>query len=377
MKPSYLDSNATSQIEPEVAEIVMHYMVQEFGNSGSRTHQYGTSAKKAVELARGQVAEVVGCDKGEVIFTSGATESNNLAILGLRSFGKATKRMHLITGATEHKAVLEPMEYLAGQKFDVTILPAGAKGFISPHELKEALRPDTILVSLMHVNNETGVEQPIDDYADAVADHDCFFHCDAAQGFGKVIGPLTNPRLDLISISGHKIYGPKGIGALIARRRRYKMPPLEPLMYGGGQERGLRPGTLPVPLVAGLGKAAALALDGYVARGDVNEKIKESIARALAPLKPTMHGDQNLVLPHVLNFSIPGVNSEAALIALKDVAAMSNGSACTSASYKGSHVLEAMGLTEEQVSGALRLSWSHMSEPPDWEVFAEALKSLQ
>jgi cysteine desulfurase len=377
MGPTYLDSNATTPIEPEVADLVMYYMVKEFGNSGSRTHEFGARAKKAVELARGQVSEVVGCDKGEVVFTSGATESNNLAILGLAAFAETAGKRHFITGATEHKAVLEPMEYLASQGFDLTVLPSGPHGFISSSELEAALRSDTGLVSLMHVNNETGVEQPLAEYTDLLSDHECYFHCDAAQGFGKVIEPLRDNRIDMISISGHKIYGPKGVGALVARRRRYKMPPLRPLMYGGGQERGLRPGTLPVFLIAGLGKAAELALREHDQRANSNRHIKLTATQALAPLKPKYHGDPDRVLPHVINLSVPGVNSEAALIALKDVAAISNGSACTSASYKASHVLDAMGLSNEDIKGALRISWSHLADEIDWAAVSSALENLR
>jgi cysteine desulfurase len=377
MMPRYLDANATGPVEPEVLELVIHYMRDEYGNSGSRTHPYGVAAKKAVELARAQVASVVDCGKDEVIFTSGATESDNLAILGLRDFGMSSGRRHLITGATEHKAVLEPMEYLASEGFEVTVLPADSGGYIRPEDLQGALRQDTLLVSLMHVNNETGVAQPLNDYSDILASHECYFHCDAAQGFGKEISPLTNRRIDLISVSGHKIYAPKGLGALIARRRRYKMPPLKPLMYGGGQERGLRPGTLPVPLIAGLGKASELALKNNKARNAQITELRAQALGALLPLGALIHGDRERMLPHVLNLSVPGVNSEAALIALKDIAAISNGSACTSASYKASHVLEAMGLNKDQISGALRISWSHMTESPDWADFTRALASLK
>lgn len=373
----YLDTNATAPIEPEVAEIVIHYLTQEFGNAGSRTHEYGSRAKKAVELARSQIAKVIDCDRSEVIFTSGATESNNLVILGLRAFLEESSKRHLITAATEHKAVLEPMQHLEAGGFELTVLPPGPGGYVLPSDLERALRPDTGLVSLMQVNNETGVEQPLSEYAAVLAEHDCYFHTDAAQGFGKSISPLTNSRVDLISVSGHKIYAPKGVGALVARRRRYKMPPLKPLMYGGGQERGLRPGTAPVALIAGLGKASELALEHHARRAQVNLRIRQDALAALSDLGPVMHGDQTRVLSHVLSFSVPGVNSEAALIGLKGIAAVSNGSACTSASYEGSHVLKAMGLTEDEVFGALRVSWSHLGAPPDWSDFAAALATLQ
>lgn len=372
----YLDSNATSPMEAEVADIVMHYMTKEFGNSGSRTHEYGAAAKRAVEEGRRWVAAVASAEVGEVIFTSGATESNNLAILGLRAEGEQSCRKHLIVGATEHKAVLEPAEYLQALGFELTVLLPGKNGFVEPMELARAIREDTLLVSLMHVNNETGVIQPLESYAEILINHSCYFHTDAAQGYGKDIERLRNPRIDLISVSGHKIYGPKGIGALIARRRKYKMPPLKPLMYGGGQERGLRPGTLPVPLVAGLGKAAQLALSNYPARNSHNLRIKRTAIQSLASLAPVYHGNTENTASHILNFSIPGVNSEAALIAVKDMAAISNGSACTSASYTTSHVLKAMGLSDDEAEGALRVSWNHMTPEFDWEDFASALSVL-
>lgn len=376
MMQIYLDSNATSPMEDEVSDTVIFYMTKEFGNSGSRTHEYGIAAKRAVEEARRWVAAVVDVDVGGVIFTSGATESNNLAILGLKAEGERSNRKHLIIGATEHKAVLEPAEHLQALGFELTVLMPGNDGFVDPEDLAKAVRDDTLLVSLMHVNNETGIIQPLENYAEVLKGHACYFHTDAAQGFGKDIERLRNPRIDLISASGHKIYGPKGIGALIARRRNYKMPPLQPLMYGGGQERGLRPGTLPVPLIAGLGKAAELALDGHLTRNAYNLKIKQAAISSLASLAPAYHGSSENTAPHVLNFSIPGVNSEAALIALKNVAAVSNGSACTSASYTPSHVLTAMGLSDDEAEGALRVSWSHMTQEVDWAEFTNALSDL-
>ncbi|WP_313354525.1 cysteine desulfurase DndA [Microbacterium sp.] len=356
---TYLDYNATSPVDPRVAEEVMRFMVLEFGNSGSRTHVFGQAAKERVQLARTEVAAVLAADPSEVIFTSGATESNNLAILGLAEHGTKVGKTHIISTQIEHKAVLEPLEVLAARGFDVELIAPTAGGWVDPESIRAALRPDTLLVSTMAVNNETGVIQPLDDIADALLDIDALFHVDAAQSFGKVVEPLRNPRIDLIAVSGHKIGAPKGVGALLTRRRGYKRPPLKPLMFGGGQERGLRPGTLPVALIAGLGLASTLALKESDERHARALAVRGNIMDALAPLNPQYNGDIDRTIDTTLNFSVPGIDSEAAIVALKDVAAISNGSACTSQSYEPSHVLTAGGLDEARVAGALRLSWGY------------------
>ena len=229
----------------------------------------------------------------------------------------------------------------------------------------------------MHVNNETGVIQPLTEICESVIDHPAFLHVDAAQGFGKQIDVLQNPRIDLISISGHKVYGPKGIGALVMRYRGFDRPPLTPLLFGGGQERGLRPGTLPVLLIVGLGLAAELASKEFRQRAKVCQKYKEKVIRALSPLQPIINGDPSRTLPHVLNLSFPGLDSEAVMLALKDIIAISNGSACTSQSYQPSHVLKAMGLSDRRIQGAVRLSWSHMTDGPNWNHVVESIQKLQ
>ena len=372
----YLDCNATTPIEPPVQEEVRRYMAIEFGNAGSRTHEFGTRAKQAVQLARDRVAAVVSAKPDEVIFTSGATESNNLAILGLVQHGEETGRRHIVSTQIEHKAVLEPLQVLAKRGFEVTLVPPTSGGWVDPERLRDAVRDDTLLVSLMHVNNETGVTQPLSEIVATLADHAAFLHVDAAQGFGKDIPTLQDPRLDLISVSSHKIYGPKGVGALFVRRRRYARPPLTPLMYGGGQERGLRPGTLPVPLIVGLGLASELAMQDAEGRADACRAFKQELVEALAPLEPTVNGDPERTLPHVLNVSFPGLDSEAVMLSVKDIVAISNGSACTSQSYEPSHVLKAMGLDEHAVQGATRWSWCHMTERPDWSQVVSAITRL-
>lgn len=376
-RPTYLDCNATTPIDPEVEEDFLFFIREEFGNAGSRTHEFGARAKRAVQRARDQVAAVVKCQREEIIFTSGATESNNLAILGLREHGEKTGKRHIVATAIEHKAVLEPLEHLAGKGFQTTLVQPESDGAVAPQKIAAALRPDTLLVSVMHVNNETGIIQPLPQIASALGGHDAFLHVDAAQGFGKCIPDLQNPRLDLISISGHKVYAPKGIGALVARRRGYNRPPLTPLAFGGGQERGLRPGTQPVALIVALGKAAGLCLRDHTKHECRWQEIKKEALTAFRELGGVATGDQNKALPTTLNVAIPGLDSEAIMVALKDIVAISNGSACTSQNYTPSHVLTAMGLAEDHIKGALRISWCHLTPNPPWNHVIETLKSLK
>lgn len=370
---AYLDFCATTPVDPRVAAVVRHYMEQEFGNAGSRTHEYGSAASRAVEEARSRVATVAAAKPDEVVFTSGATEANNLALVGLAPFARDSGRGHVLALAIEHKAVLEPLEAIAkSYDIEVELLPVDERGWVEPGELAARLRPDTVAVSTMHANNETGVIQPLDELAAVLADHPAFWHVDAAQTFAK-IGGLDNQRIDLISMSGHKLYAPMGVGALVTRRRGYQRPPLSPLMFGGGQERGLRPGTVPVPLVAGLGEACHLATIEREERAAAARAERVRAVEALGSLNPQFTGDQQRVLPHVLGVSIPGLDAEAAIMVLRDLVAISNGSACTSSSYEPSHVLVAMGLDPKQIQGALRLSWSHEPVGVDWAAVADRL----
>jgi cysteine desulfurase len=362
----YLDCNATTPVDPRVQQEVLRYLAEEYGNAGSRTHERGARAKRAVERAREQVAAVVDARPDEVVFTSGATESNNLALLGLATYGEESSRRHVVSSQIEHKAVLEPLEALRRRGFEVTLVPPTHGGWVEADRIAKAVRGDTLVVSVMHVNNETGVVQPIAEIAERLASHPAFFHVDAAQGFGKDLAPLRSKRVDLVSVSGHKIYGPKGIGALLVRRRGVERVPLHPLLHGGGQERGLRPGTLPVPLVVGLGLAAELAVNENRKRLAACEAYRCRALAALTSLGAILNSDPERTLPHVANVSIPGLDSEAVMVALKGVVEVSNGSACTSQSYEPSHVLTAMGLDRNRVSGALRFSWFHGSEDTDW-----------
>lgn len=372
---AYLDMNATSPVSKEVADLVYRLMVEEYGNAGSRTHEFGALAKKHVETARKQVAEVVAADKSEVIFTSGATESNNIAILGIKDFAEQENKKHIITTRIEHKAVLEPIEHLENNGFEVSYLDVGESGLVDPKQLNALLRDDTVLVSIMHVNNETGCIQPMNDICEALKFNDAYLHVDAAQSFGKLSECLKNDRVDLISASGHKVYAPKGIGALIMRKRGFIKPPLKPIQFGGGQEKGLRPGTLPVPLIAGFGLACELAIKNADKWQTYASLLKQSLMVELDKVGAHYNGENTS--PYVLNFSVSGVNSESLMVSLKGIAAVSNGSACTSSSYTPSHVLTAMGLDEDRITGAVRISWGYMTESLPINEIVEKIKQIQ
>ena len=375
--PVYLDCNATTPLEPLVQKALFHHLTEEFGNAGSRTHEYGSRAKVAVQRARDQVAGVVGTKREEVLFTSGATESNNLALLGLREHGEKTGRKHIVSTSLEHKAVLEPLEHLEKQGFEITLVPPGADGVVTAESIQAALRPDTLLVSVMHVNNETGVVQPIEEIATVLKGHPAFFHVDAAQSFGKMLPALRNPRVELISVSAHKIYGPKGVGALVVRRRGYDRVPLSPLIFGGGQERGLRPGTQPVALIVALGEAAELAARDQAKREKRCRAIKDAATKALTAAGGEPVGDQSRTLASTLNIRFPGLDSEALMVATKDLIAISNGSACTSSSYTPSHVLKAMGFDDVTANQCVRISWCHLTPDVDWNAVAERIRELR
>ncbi|MGI5485414.1 cysteine desulfurase DndA [Microtetraspora malaysiensis] len=374
---AYLDAAATTRVAPQVAEVVLHWMGEDFGNAGSRTHEYGARAKKAVARARESLAHTLAAGPDELIFTSGATESNNIAILGLAPHGEKHNRRHIISSAIEHKAVLEPLEHLQARGFEIDLVEPGPSGRVTVEAVRERLRPDTLLVSLMHVNNETGVIQPVAELAAHLRTTSTFFHVDAAQGFAKLSDDLRGP-IDLVSFSGHKIGAPKGVGGLLVRRRGRDTVPLTPLMYGGGQERKLRPGTLPVPLIMGLSKAVELfesERDKWFAEA------ADFRTRLLAELDETrfhLHGDQDYVVPHIINLSFDGVDAEALILQLKNCVAVATGSACTSASYTPSHVLAAMGLPQAEASNGLRLSWfPDQAEELDLNDFISIIRDYQ
>lgn len=376
----YLDSNATNPLEPAILEAMLPFFTHEIGNASSQSHSHGARAKQAVEAARRQIAALVDASAGDVVFTSGATEANNLAILGLAASlpqgNVKGKRPHIITSAIEHKSVLDPALRLQNQGFDVELLSPNPGGWVEADTLANALREETLLVSLMHVNNETGVIQPIDAYADILADHPAYLHVDACQGFGRELTMPRLQRIDLMSINAHKIFGPRGIGALITRPRRYDYPPITPLFFGGSQERGLRPGTPPVPLIVGFGEAARMALADHAPRHDAMIAMGKLAREAFIPLNPTIHGDPERVLPHVLNLSFPGVSAQSLFLVLKGIAAFSNGAACSSGATTDSHVLRAMGIDPDTCRGAVRFSWSHLTPSPPWQLMSAKIKDL-
>lgn len=356
----YLDANATTPIEPRVLAEMVRCYEQQFGNAGS-PHRFGREAKQLVHQARDQIAGCVGARRHEVIFTSGATESNNLAILGLADEGERTGRKHVVSTQIEHSAVLEPLRQLSQRGFEVTYVASQPNGCVTAEDTLAAIRDDTLLVSVMHVNNETGACQPIAEIAESLQDRDPWLHVDAAQGFGKRNADLRHPGIDFISLSGHKIHGPQGIGALIARRRRGALPPLRPLQWGGGQELGLRPGTLPVPLIVGFGLAAELAESEATDRLAHCERLRRRLLDRFAPLGVTCNSSPEAGLPNVVNVSFPGWDALEVIEALDQVAAISDGSACTSVCATASHVLAAMGTRSPVIDGAVRMSWSHLT----------------
>jgi len=373
----YLDTAATTPVDPRVAEVVLRHMTEEFGNAGSRTHEWGTRAKKTVQHSRETIASSLGVQTEEVIFTSGATESNNIALLGLAEHGRSSGRMHIVSSATEHKAVLEPLEHLASHGFEVEFLHPNETGRFETDEVLAKVRLDTLVVSLMYVNNETGVVQPISELAEALAQTKTLFHVDAAQGFGKLDDGALSAPVDLISISGHKIAAPKGIGALITRRRGWARAPLTPLMFGGGQERKLRPGTVPVALVAGLAEAARIQVAERQAWTKGVVEFRSALFAALEGFNYVVNGDLTHSAPHILNLSFAGIDSEALVLATQGVAGIATGSACTSSSYTPSHVLTAMGLDHDRVVESVRLSWWSDSDPMQLNGFRDVIAGLQ
>jgi cysteine desulfurase len=377
MKPVYLDYNATSPVDPRVLEAMLPYHLTEIGNAGSRTHVYGQNARRAVERARQQVAEILATRPEEIIFTSGATESNNTALLGLVRSGLDTGRKHVLASAIAHKAVLEPLDKLRDLGFEVELLPVTSGGYIEPDTVHKRLRPDTLVVSVMHANNETGVLQPVLEIGERLAETKTNFHVDAAQTFGKEVDNLRRLKCDFLSISGHKIYGPKGIGALYIRQRAIQGKVLTPLMFGGGQEMGLRPGTLAVPLIVGLGEAAELARKEYRERRIQAARLKRDFLNALKGVEHQINGDLSRMQPHVVNIGFPGVDSEALMLALRSEIAISNGAACTSSGHSPSHVLRSMGLTEDQLATAVRFSWGPGVTEIPHEALLEAVSTLR
>jgi cysteine desulfurase len=351
--PVYLDNHATTRTDPRVVEAMIPYFTELYGNSASTSHRFGSQAAEAVERARAQVARALGAEPREIVFTSGATESNNLAIKGVAR--AATRRgNHLVTAASEHRAVLDPFKRLARQGWEITVVPCDEDGRVSAAAVAVALTESTVLVSIMAANNEVGAINPIAEIGRLCHDHGVVFHTDAAQAVGKIPLDVQADSVDLLSLSAHKIYGPKGIGALYVRRRDPQVR-LEPLVDGGGHERGLRSGTLPVPLVVGLGLAAEIAMrerDDEARRLlELRERLHQGIAGRVPGIR--LNGPPADRLPGNLNLSFGDVDGEALMMAMRDIA-VSSGSACSSAEPEPSHVLLAIGLDEDMARASLR-----------------------
>ena len=374
MATQYLDFCATTPLDPRVLAVMTDIYTNHPGNADSRTHVFGTDTKGIVLKARKTLAEILKIDPNEIIFTSGATESDNTAILGLREVGEQTGRKHLITTAIEHKAVLRPMKFLADHGFEVDFVSPDESGRVKAEDVLSKVRSDTLLVSVMHVNNETGVIQPVMEIGQALKDTETLFHVDAAQSFGKLNDELRALPYDMLSLTAHKIHGPQGIGALVLKRKNYKRPPVKPMLYGGQQEYGFRPGTTPVAMVAGLAKAAEIMDKEYPAMVAGLLEQKQKLLAAFEGFRYQINGDPAYTLPNILNISFEGVDSESVFVALKENYAISSGSACTSGSYDPSYVLLAMGLEPQRISQALRISW--WNEPVDPAPLVDYVKSM-
>ena len=351
--PIYLDYSATTPVDPRVAEKMIPYLVEHFGNPASRSHAYGWETERAVEEARAEVAALVNADPKEIIWTSGATESDNLAIKGAAQFYKG-KGKHVITVKTEHKAVLDTCRELERVGFEVTYLDVLENGLIDLDVLKAAMRPDTILVSVMFVNNEIGVIQPIAEIGELCREKGVVFHVDAAQATGKVEIDLRELKVDLMSFSAHKTYGPKGIGALYVRRKPRVR--LEAQMHGGGHERGLRSGTLATHQIVGMGEAFRIAREEMAVENERIRALRDRLLEGLSGIEATyVNGDLEHRVPHNLNISFAYVEGESLIMAIKDVA-VSSGSACTSASLEPSYVLRALGRNDELAHSSIRFT---------------------
>ncbi len=354
MKTLYFDYSATTPVDPRVAAKMIPYLTEEFGNPASRSHPYGWTADKAVEEARGHVAALVGADPKEIVFTSGATESNNLAIKGAGHFYSGTKGKHIITVRTEHKAVLDTVREMERQGFEATYLGVKENGLLDLDVLRAAIRPDTVLVSVMAVNNEIGVIQDIEAIGKICREKGVIFHVDAAQATGKMPIDLAKLPVDLMSFSAHKTYGPKGIGALYVRRKPRVR--LEAQMHGGGHERGMRSGTLATHQIVGMGEAFRIAKEEMATENERIRMLRDRLYNGLKDIEEVhLNGDMDQRVPHNLNVSFNFVEGESLIMAIKDLA-VSSGSACTSASLEPSYVLRALGRSDELAHSSIRFS---------------------
>ncbi|HEX2580926.1 MAG TPA: IscS subfamily cysteine desulfurase [Dongiaceae bacterium] len=361
--PIYMDYQSTTPCDPRVVTAMLPYFTQHFGNPHSRSHTYGWEAEKAVDQARAEVAAIIGADEKEIVFTSGATESNNLAIKGVVNFQRDRKR-HVITTVTEHKCVLDACRHLELEGSKVTYLPVKKNGLVDLDELERAITPETVLVSIMAANNEIGVIQPLAEIGRICRAHKVYFHTDAAQAVGKIPLDVNAMNIDLLSVSGHKLYGPKGIGALYVRRKPRVR--LEALIHGGGQERGMRSGTLPTPLCVGLGEACRIARAEMASEAERLRQLRDRLLSGIQARLPDVYvnGDLEQRLPGNLNISFAYVEGEGLMMGIKNLA-VSSGSACTSASLEPSYVLRALGVEEEMAHTSIRFGLGRFTTEQD------------
>ena len=370
--PIYLDYSATTPVDPRVAEKMIPYLTEQFGNPASRSHSFGWSAEKAVENAREEVAKLVNADPKEIVWTSGATESNNLAIKGAAHFYKG-KGKHLITMKTEHKAVIDTMRELEREGYEVTYLDPQPDGLLDLEKFKAAIRPDTVLASIMLVNNEIGVIQDVAAIGEICREKGVIFHVDAAQATGKVVIDLAKLKVDLMSFSAHKTYGPKGMGALFVRRKpRIR---LESQMHGGGHERGMRSGTLATHQIVGMGEAFRIAREEMATENERIRYLRDKLLKGLSDIEEVyVNGDMEQRVPHNLNISFNFVEGESLIMAIKDLA-VSSGSACTSASLEPSYVLKALGRNDELAHSSIRFSIGRFTTEADIDYVISLLKN--
>jgi len=372
VKQIYLDNQATTPLDPEVFSAMSPWFTEKFGNASSRNHTYGWEAEEAVEIARESVAAIIGSLPKEIIFTSGATEANNIALQGAAKNYQNQGR-HIITLKTEHKAVIDVCQHLSEDGFDITYLPVDKDGMLNVNKFEDAIRDDTIFASVMHVNNEIGVIQPIKELGAICKNKNVIFHVDAAQSVGKIPLNIDDMGIDLLSISAHKFYGPKGVGALYIRRKDPRVQ-LQPVMFGGGHERGVRSGTLPVPNIVGMGRACDLAADVMNEENLKITTLRDALLQGIRDKNPNalVNGSMEKRVAGNLNMSFPGVNNEAIIAAIPEIA-ISSGSACTTSTMEPSHVLLALGMSKEEAYSSLRFGIGRFNTEEDIHI---AVKSI-
>lgn len=379
----YLDYNSSAPIDPRVLDYMIDIYRNHIGNADSRTHDFGNDARQIVADARKKVAHLLGVDSTEVFFTSGATESSNIILQGLQDYANVSGKKHIITTTIEHHAILNTCKMLENHGFTVDYVNPGKNGRIDVNEILSKVRDDTLLVVVMHVNNETGMIQPVQEIGERLENKDVFFYVDATQSAGKLVDEVRSLKYSMLSFSAHKLEGPQGIGVMVLRKRNYRLPPVKPIFYGGQQEHGLRPGTTPVALVGGLGKACEIAEEEYHQNTQKATQIKAKILKALkeSGVKYKINGDQAYCISSTVNITFEGVSSEALMLATKQYLSISNESACNSKSYEPSYVLKAMGLKDDDLYDSVRMSWGPQTDPAavgeNWKNLLMVVKSLQ